>query len=311
MKTWLASRTAWSVQSRMRKLAVGLIVLDAGRVPLAGRGDCHDFAPLKLADCPLTAILTQTLAVAALFAVLPACAPTVQISTLPDHQGQPSFRIETPSATWIYHQQGAGFASLLDPDGNDWISYRPGNRAAGEFRGIPNLIHPGAGMHPGGELCSSSVTGNRIESTCENGAWAAHWDFFDDFARLTVNKAPRPYWFLYEGTPGGKLDLDHDYWLLSDGTRGRMEDSFAKDLPDPEWIAFGDERLQRVLVIAKEQSDNELDQFYQMDGEMTVFGFGREHRCCGKYLTGTPASFVVFFFDTADPAAITSAVTAF
>jgi hypothetical protein len=43
-----------------------------------------------------------------------------------------------------------------------------------------------------------------------------------------------------------------------------------------------------------------------MDGEMTVFGFGREHRCCGKYLTETPATFVVFFSDTASPEAITS-----
>ena len=83
----------------------------------------------------------------------------VQITNLPDYQGQPSYKIQTPSATWIYHKQGAGFASLLDPDGNDWIGYRPGGRAAGEFRGIPNLIHPGAGMHPGGELCSSEVGG--------------------------------------------------------------------------------------------------------------------------------------------------------
>ena len=90
-----------------------------------------------------------------------------------------------------------------------------------------------------------------------------------------------------------------------------MEDSFAKDLPDPEWIAFGDERSPRVLVIAKEQPDDTPDQFYQMDGEMTVFGFGREHRCCGKYLTEAPAAFVVFFSETVDPAAITSKLRIF
>ena len=235
--------------------------------------------------------------------------PQVRITAIPEYQGQPSFQIETPSATWIYHQQGAGFASLLDPDGADWISYRPGGRAAGEFRGIPNLIHPGAGMHPGGTLCVSEAVGNRIESSCEDGDWAAHWDFFEGYARLTVTKAPRPYWFLYEGTPGGKLDLDHDFWLLSDGTRGHMEDSFGADLPDPEWIAFGDARSPRVLVIAKEQPDDIDDQFYQMDGEMTVFGFGREHRCCGKYLTEAPATFLVFFSDDDAASSITDRLT--
>ncbi len=247
---------------------------------------------------------SRILAIAILSLVSPLCAQ-VRITAIPDYQGQPSYQIETPAATWIYHRQGAGFASLLDPDGNDWIGYRPGARAAGEFRGIPNLIHPGAGMHPGGTLCASQASGARIVSTCEDGAWAAHWDFYPDFARLTVTKAPRPYWFLYEGTPGGKLDLDHDYWLLADGARGGMDDAFARDLPDPEWIAFGDNRAPRLLVVAKEQPDATLDQFYQMDGEMTVFGFGREHRCCGKYLTEAPASFIVLFTDVAGPAAIT------
>jgi hypothetical protein len=247
------------------------------------------------------------LAVAALASAAPVLAQTVQVE---DYQGQPAFRIETPSATWIYHRLGAGFASLLDPDGHDWIAYRPGGRASGEFRGIPNLIHPGAGMHPGGEICNSDITVRekgrvRIISNCEDGAWAAHWDVFPGFARLTVTKAPRPYWFLYEGTPGGKLDLDRDFWLLSDGTKGSMNDSFGKDLPDPEWIAFGDDRSRRLLVIARETPDDSLDQFYQMDGAMTVFGFGREHRCCGKYLTGTPATFVVLFLDRAPASAIT------
>jgi hypothetical protein len=233
----------------------------------------------------------------------------VHVTELPDYQGQPSYKIETPAATWVYHKQGAGFASLLDRGGADWISYRAGGRAAGEFRGIPNLIHPGAGFHPGGVICDSNAKPlgadrARIESTCENGVWAAGWDIHPEFARFTLMKAPRPYWFLYEGTPGGKLDLDHGFWLLSDGTKGAVTESFGKDLPDPEWIAFGDDRSPRLLVIAKEEPDDALDQFYQMDGVMTVFGFGREHRCCGKFLTAVPARFVVMFVETADPAAI-------
>ncbi len=62
------------------------------------------------------------------------------------HEGQECLRIVTPSATYLYHKEGAGLASLIDREGRDWISYHPGNRSAGEFRGIPNLGEFG---HPG------------------------------------------------------------------------------------------------------------------------------------------------------------------
>src|SRR2546430_13171643 len=72
-----------------------------------------------------------------------------------DYQGQPSYKIVTPSATWIYHQQGAGFAALIDRDGHDWISYRPGGGSAGEYRGIPNC---GMCFHPGYITSTSRIT---------------------------------------------------------------------------------------------------------------------------------------------------------
>jgi hypothetical protein len=215
-----------------------------------------------------------------------------------EHQGQESLRIATPRGTWIYHKEGAGFASLFDPDGNDWISYRPGGRAAGEFRGIPNL---GVVAHPGytgdkGSKTTVESTGPlraRLRSVSNDGKWEMYWDFFPAHARLTIVRAGEPYWLLYEGTPGGKLDIEDDFTGTSTGLKRPVTEAWTGDLPGPEWVYFGDRKLKRALFVANHQNDDANDQFYQMDGEMTVFGFGREHRCCGRYMTAAPARFSV------------------
>ncbi|WP_145271326.1 hypothetical protein [Tautonia plasticadhaerens] len=66
------------------------------------------------------------------------------------HEGQESFRIGTPTATYFYHTLGGGFASLEGADGLDWLGYRPGGGSAGAYRGIPNLVHPRAISIPAG-----------------------------------------------------------------------------------------------------------------------------------------------------------------
>ena len=62
--------------------------------------------------------------------------PLVWVAETVDEE-QESFRVETPLATWFYHRRGAGFSSLEDADGNDWIGFRPDGGSAGNFRGIP------------------------------------------------------------------------------------------------------------------------------------------------------------------------------
>lgn len=252
--------------------------------------------------------------VALLLAFAFGCAgQAVSVRELADYQGQSAFEVKTESATWIYHRQGAGFASLLDRDGADWISYRPEGGAAGHYRGIPNLIHPESDFHPGGESSSSQIVEQsadrvRIESKTGNGEWEGSWEFHSTHARFTLSKAPRPYWFLYEGTPWGELDLDHDYYMLSNGWRRPVGATWTTDLPDPEWVVFGDDRVERVLLLLQVEADSRPDQFYQMKEQMTVFGFGREHRCCGKYLTAVPAEYVVALIESNDYGGIRAAV---
>ena len=73
------------------------------------------------------------------------------------YQEQESYEIATPGATYFYHKRGAGFASIIDRDGKDWLSYRPHGGSDGAYRGIPNLAHPENYFHPGGAGCRSRI----------------------------------------------------------------------------------------------------------------------------------------------------------
>ena len=209
-------------------------------------------------------------------------------------QGQQSIMVATESATWYYHKAGAGFASLVDSEGNDWLSYRPCCESGGEYRGIPNMWH----FHPGKDSCSSRIesTGplrTHIRSAALDNSLECVWDIYPDHARMTLLRADTTYWFLYEGTPGGSLQVSRDFNVISNGVRRSIEEDWQGDLPDPEWVFFGDDSVGRVLYVVNHHDDSYSDQFWQMREEMVVFGFGREYRCCGTYMDRVPAEFTV------------------
>ena len=216
-----------------------------------------------------------------------------------DCAGQASFRIRTPTAVYCYQKEGAGFASIVDLDGNEWIGYKPGGRAAGEFRGIPNLgnhfAHPGYTGERGSRSKIIENTPAKVSILSEriDGKWAAQWDIYPTHARMTLLQHNQPYWFLYEGTPGGRLDLDNGYSVTSDGTRRSLAEHWSGDLRGPEWIWFANKDSRQALFLAKHTDDDASDQYWPMDGSMTVFGFGRQYRCCGQYLNESPAQFTI------------------
>src|SRR5215510_8482356 len=121
------------------------------------------------------------------------------------------FRIETPSATYLYGKRGAGFASILDPDGHDWISFKPGGKALGEYRGLPKCGQPvkyfhcgyGFGSYKNDNPFTSTITLQeadhvRLHSETKNGDAACDWDFHPTHATMTLTKIPGAHWFLYE-----------------------------------------------------------------------------------------------------------------
>ena len=52
-------------------------------------------------------------------------------SKLPPVVVSASSNIATNSATYFFHQEGAGFSSILDTAGNDWINYNVAEGTAG------------------------------------------------------------------------------------------------------------------------------------------------------------------------------------
>lgn len=248
-------------------------------------------------------------------------APAVVVRPDVEHEGQESFKIETSAATYYYHKQGAGFASIEDRDGNDWLSHNPGDGpvsksgSGGKYRGLPNMVHPEGYFHPGNDQCTSRLLAAgpvkaTIVSESKDGKWACRWDIFPFYARLTVLKADHPYWFLYEGTPGGRLDEDSDYCVRSNGTKtpanARWDGDIAAKSETAEWLYFGDGALNRVLYLIHEEDDNEVDSYWPMNHEMTVFGFGRKD--LNKYMKHLPAHFIVGFCESTDFEAVSKTV---
>jgi hypothetical protein len=250
----------------------------------------------------------------------------VRVSEVTLHGDMDCFKIETPTATYLYGKKGAGFASILDKDGNDWVSYRPGNQAKGEYRGLPKCGQPtkffhcgyGYGQYKTDNVFASRVTVRaadhvRVESETRDGKSACAWDFYPTHATMTLRRIDLPtYWFLYEGAPGGKLDADKDFVIRPDGTKTMLDTPWSQVVP---WVCFGSakSKVGFVCINHQEPEERQTDSYvswpFQKDKDgsfqdMTVFGFGRkgykeliEHIPDLKRL---PARFSIGFVTTAD-----------
>jgi hypothetical protein len=225
-------------------------------------------------------------------------APRVRVAEVTIHGDMDCFRIETPSATYLLGKKGAGLASMFDKDGRDWISYRTDGKARGEYRGLPKCGQPTKFFHCGygyGQYKTENVFASRIvqqsadhvrvESETRDGKTAGAWDFYPDRATFTLLRIDLPtYWFLYEGTPGGKLDPKGDFVLRPDGARTDLDTPWSAVVP---WVCFGAAESTTGLVLVNHQpaEPGETDSYVswpfarEADGsyqDMTVFGFGRK-----------------------------------
>jgi hypothetical protein len=130
------------------------------------------------------------------------------------------------------------------------------------------------------------------------------WDIFGRYARMTVLKMRLPYWFLYEGTPGGKLDMQTDQCIRVEGHDcivSGVDEKWQGDLQTSEgleWLVFADPPLGRSMYISHHEDDEAIDSYWPMNQEMTVFGFGRLG--LEKYMHTVPAHFTVGLIDLLD-----------
>lgn len=233
-------------------------------------------------------------------------------------EGQACYIARTEAATYWFQKESGGFSSLHDRDGLDWINFKstgygfPGD-AGGIFRGIPNAVFPENIGHPGHANMSSCLAGQTIiRSWTADRSWEWIWTFTETGARWDVLTTPadKPYWFLYEGTPGGRWAPGECFWgtdLL--GRRTEAPDWHATEFPlatgSWRWAYFGRRGLTRVLLFRCLLREPPASMFSYLgatgeglrapDG-MIVFGFGREGKS-GASLRG-PASFELRFLET-------------
>jgi hypothetical protein len=209
------------------------------------------------------------------------------------YQCQDSYRIETPTATYYFHKQGGGYASLIDREGLDWISYRPNGGSAGSYRGIPNIKNPEDYFHPGSVNAQSKILNQGpicciIHTQTLNGECEAIWEVFPFYATMTLLKAPKPYWFLYEGTPGGKLEEMDGFIVRSDGTQTPAGKAWEAVL-NPGWLYFGSPNNYSFLFFIQHKHEDKISSYWPMEHNMTVFGFGRQ--LLKHYLENVPARY--------------------
>lgn len=232
----------------------------------------------------------------------------VNATMITDAYGFETFRIANDDGVYFYHKSGGGFASLIDVDENDWIGWNPAAKGAGDFRGVPNMVHPNDGghFHPGRATVESGYTRRgplkaTIRSSTIDGLWTTQWEIYPQYARLTVLKIAtgKKYWFLYEGTPGGNLELATDLVVHSDGTTTTAGESWTGDLPGEEWVYFADPTLGRSFYAIHHEEDEIVDSYTPDElGKMTILGFGRDGN--GRFLTNTGRQMTIGLVDETD-----------
>lgn len=234
------------------------------------------------------------------------------------YEDRPHFVIRTPVMTYYYDKAGGGFSRIIDAHGNDWISFKkePWNQypasAASAYRGLPNLVFrsdDGGAGHPGFDKCESKVISeNEILTTSKSGDWQWRWQFETDHATLQVEKVAKgqSYWFLYEGTPGGKFDVQHQYFGTNQAGPSQEHPDHFNGKPSVEhiqWAYFGHQKSDQVFYLLQTKSDEKPDHLSYLgnteaslessDG-MTVFGFGRDGNT--NALLTQPATFIIGFY---------------
>lgn len=260
--------------------------------------------------------LSRKLASSILFLVLLlACSCNNEVTIHSEsYEDREHFVVSTSKATYWYDKDGGGLSRLIDPNGADWIGFKiepwgdyP-QAAASAFRGIPNIVYgaeEGGAGHPGHDQCTSTAAANSITTQSLSGQWKWKWQFKQDYARLDISDVgPSPYWFLYEGTPGGKFEPGENYF------GNNLHPTPVFDQPDFyegseifenwDWAYFGHRDSPYVLLIIDLTKNDKEDTFSYLgnselgtrseDG-MVVYGFGRAENATP--LLKQPSSYII------------------
>ncbi|MBV8782267.1 MAG: hypothetical protein JO353_12800, partial [Phycisphaerae bacterium] len=201
--------------------------------------------------------------------------------------------ITNNTATYFVQQGTGGISEILDSNNNDWVGFNNSAGSAGLFRGVPNMgvtggLHPSNGTnYPNVTATTTVVNSGPLETTINvvssDGNVNVTYAFYNNFVRATVNSETESpnYWFLYEGTPGGTFSTS-DKLVTSDGANQTLDQSYdatngigGGNTTTGQWASFQSQGENRFIYFAQNTQDTIEDSYFDLNNEMTVFGFGR------------------------------------
>jgi len=238
----------------------------------------------------------------------------VRITNATD-ESRSCYKIETTNATYYYNKAGGGFTSILDRSGVDWVQFHPKGGSDGAYRGIPNMARFWKPYFNDTDSTTDDPLDTWLPKVTVHSAregWSGTAEFHPTYVKMTLHTTPTPsvtYWFLYEGTPGGAVDgndrihlsngrnyscNDDHPWKSSKPAPNNFEDitNTSRAAPGMEWVFFAASEMNRSMFYVHKDDQLE-DDYWQMNNDMTVFGFGRTDRN-GVLMTGDDTLYIGF-----------------
>ncbi len=209
------------------------------------------------------------------------------------------YRVSTPNAVYFIDRYSGGISEMFDRDGNDWIQWNRMDEekfpqsAAGDYRGLPNLVYGGNydGVgHPGFNKAMSFKEGlTKVRVRSIDGKWEFLYSFYPEYVELEILEMPElnhHYWFMYEGVPGGNWQPDDIFWGTDNGLKTAQPDYFKGDeeYGNWQWAFIGNKNAKQTLFLVQKGKDINEDMFgflgdssegLNSKNGMVVFGFGR------------------------------------
>jgi len=187
---------------------------------------------------------------------------------------EPTFEIHTPTGSyWVVKPLGT-IVSI--EDGTDtaeqWIAFSSGFRP---LRGVPSFATPPATrVTTVRDADSQTPTHLRLTAVSDDDQWQWVWDFYVTHVTFTINRAPLPFGFGYQGVPGGVLGAE-DQLVTSAGDAQGARSSFNADLPGPvEWAYLADTTLGRSLFAIQHGDDAVAERYVVRDSDTSLLLFG-------------------------------------
>ncbi|MEI6033038.1 MAG: hypothetical protein WCS65_02005 [Verrucomicrobiae bacterium] len=155
-------------------------------------------------------------------------------------------------------------------------------------------------FHPGFSNCKTEIVHEgplkiTLKAASDDGGWICLWEFLPDYARMTVLKAKRSYWFLYEGTPGGGPDCKAGHCVRMDGEKLPLDVAWKSVSSGLQWAYFESPNSENAFYLAHNATRPTVMSYWLLDDAMTVFGFGRDGM--QQQLRGAGQEFLIGFLD--------------